>query len=217
MPSLVAAAILFDFDGVLVDSTPAVEAQYHRWAQENGLDAKALMSFAHGVRTVEVVRRWAPHLDAEEETRRIEEREAHDPAVKVMPGAADLLDSIPSGRWGIVTSGGRLLASTRIRMLHLPEPPVLITADDVKQGKPDPEPYLKGAELLGVNPGECIVVEDAPAGIRAAHAAGMRVIAMPSTYPMEGLGEADYVVSGLAQLRVKPIRAEENKQLRVEF
>ena len=217
MPSLVAAAILFDFDGVLVDSTPAVEAQYNRWAQENGLDAKALMSFAHGVRTVEVVRRWAPHLDAEEETRRIEEREADDPAVKVMPGAADLLDSIPSGRWGIVTSGGRLLASTRIRMLHLPEPPVLITADDVKQGKPDPEPYLKGAELLGVNPGACIVVEDAPAGIRAAHAAGMRVIAMPSTYPMEALGEADYVVSGLAQLRVKPIRAEENELLRVEF
>src|SRR5579871_4801098 len=110
MTSLRACAILFDFDGVLVDSTPVVAAQYARWAREHGLKAEELVNFAHGVRTVEVVRRWAPHLDAEEETRRIEEREALDPAVVVMPGALDLLHSIPHGRWGIVTSGGRLLA-----------------------------------------------------------------------------------------------------------
>jgi mannitol-1-/sugar-/sorbitol-6-phosphatase len=217
MPSLVADAILFDFDGVLVDSTSVVAAQYTRWAQEHGLDAEALVNFAHGVRTIEVIRKWAPQLDAEEETQRIEEREAEDPAVKVMPGAAELLRSIPKGRWGIVTSGGRLLASTRIRVLHLPEPATLVTADDVRNGKPDPEPYLKGAELLGVNPKDCVVIEDAPAGIRAAHAAGMRVISMPSTYPVEHLNEADYLVAGLAQICVKQPRSGEKGSLQLEF
>jgi sugar-phosphatase len=217
MPSLVADAILFDFDGVLVDSTSVVAAQYTRWAQEHGLDAAALVSFAHGVRTIEVIRQWAPHLNAEEETRRIEEREAEDPAVKVMPGAVDLLRSIPQGRWGIVTSGGRLLATTRIRVLHLPAPSVLVTADDVQRGKPDPEPYLKGAELLRMKPENCIVIEDAPAGIRAAHAAGMQVISMPSTYPIEQLSEADYLIEGLAQLRVTPLQAGAIASLQVEF
>lgn len=202
MSSLQASAILFDFDGVLVDSTPVVAAQYTRWANEHGLPAEALVKFAHGVRTIEVVRQWAPHLDAEQETRRIEEREAEDLAVIVMPGAIQLLQSIPRGRWGIVTSGGRLLASTRIRVLGLPEPAVLVTADDVARGKPDPEPYRKGAQLLGMKPEDCIVVEDAPAGIRAAHAAGIRVISLPSTYAVEDLAEADYLVAGLAQIRV---------------
>lgn len=202
MPVLPCAAILFDFDGVLVDSTPVVAAQYTRWAREHALDPDALVQFAHGVRTIEVVRKWAPHLNAEEETRRIEEREAEDPAVKVMPGALDLLRSIPSGRWGIVTSGGRLLASTRIRVLGFPEPAVLVTADDVAHGKPDPEPYLQGARRLGVQPADCLVIEDAPAGIRAAHAAGIRVISMPSTYAVEDLSEADFLVAGLAQVHV---------------
>ena len=202
MSSLQASAILFDFDGVLVDSTPVVAAQYTRWANEHGLPAEALVKFAHGVRTIEVVRQWAPHLDAEQETRRIEEREAEDLAVIVMPGAIQLLQSIPHGRWGIVTSGGRLLASTRIRVLGLPEPAVLVTADDVARGKPDPEPYRKGAQLLGMKPEDCIVIEDAPAGIRAAHAAGIRVISLPSTYAVEDLAEADYLVAGLAQIRV---------------
>jgi len=215
MPSLSASAILFDFDGVLVDSTTVVAAQYTRWAQEQGLDAEALVNFAHGVRTVEVIRQWAPHLDAEAETKRIEEREAHDPAVTVMPGAVDLLKSLPQGRWGIVTSGGRMLATTRIRVLGLPEPSVLVTADDVVRGKPDPEPYTKGAQLLGLKPADCMVVEDAPAGIRAAQAAGMRVISMPSTYPVEALDEADFLVSGLEQVRVQ-LDAHGGK-LRIEF
>ena len=85
--------------------------------------------------------------------------------MSVMPGALNLLGSIPRGRWGIVTSGGRILASTRIRILKLPQPAVLVTADDVQRGKPDPEPYLKGAQLLGFKPQDCVVIEDAPAGI----------------------------------------------------
>ena len=217
MPSLQASAILFDFDGVLVDSTTVVAAQYTRWAAEHGLSAEALVKFAHGVRTIEVVRQWAPHLDAEEETRRIEEREAEDSAVIVMPGAISLLQSIPHGRWGIVTSGGYILASTRIRVLGLPQPAALVTADDVSRGKPDPEPYRKGAALLGMKPEDCMVIEDAPAGIRAAHAAGMRVISLPSTYPVEDLGEADYLVAGLAQIRVTANGADLKAPLLIEL
>lgn len=194
-----------------------VAAQYTRWAEEYGLDADALVKFAHGVRTVEVVRKWAPHLDAEEETRRIEEREAIDPAVRVMPGAIELLQSIPKGRWGIVTSGGRRLASTRIKMLGLPTPSVLVTADDVVRGKPDPEPYRQGAERFGVKPEDCIVIEDAPAGIRSAHGAGMKVISMPSTYAVEELREADFLVAGLREIRVAPESQDGRVWLRVEL
>jgi sugar-phosphatase len=203
MPTLRCAAILFDFDGVLVDSTQVVAAQYTRWAAEHGLDAKALVKFAHGVRTVEVVRHAAPHLDAEEETRRIEEREANDASVVVMPGAVALLRSLPADRWGIVTSGGRVLATTRIRVLGLPEPKVLVTADDVVRGKPDPLPYLEGARLLGMDPKDCLVFEDAPAGIRAAKGAGMTVVSLPTTYPAAELREADYHVTGLDKVRVR--------------
>jgi mannitol-1-/sugar-/sorbitol-6-phosphatase len=217
MPVLLASAILFDFDGVLVDSTRVVAAQYAHWARQHDLDAEALVRFAHGVRTIEVVRKWAPHLDAEAETRNIEQREAEDPAVVVMPGAIELLRSIPHGRWGIVTSGGRHLASTRIRVLGLPEPAALVTADDVTRGKPDPEPYRKGAQLLGRKPEDCIVLEDAPAGIRAAHAAGMRAISMPTTYSIEDLGEADYLVAGLAQIRVRADAEHPNDPLKIEL
>jgi len=217
MPSLQASAILFDFDGVLVDSTAVVAAQYTRWANEHGLPADALVKFAHGVRTIEVVRQWTPHLDAAEETRRIETREAEDPAVVLMPGAINLLRSIPRGRWGIVTSGGRLLASTRIQVLGLPEPAVLVTADDVSRGKPDPEPYQKGAQLLGMKAEDCIVIEDAPAGIRSAHAAGIRVISLPSTYAIEDLAEADYLVAGLPQIRVRPNAGDPKAPLLIEL
>jgi sugar-phosphatase len=217
MSVLRCSAILFDFDGVLIDSTRVVAAQYSRWAQEHGLDAEALVKSAHGVRTVEVVRKWAPNLDAEEETRKIERREADDPDAVVMPGALELLRSIPRGRWGIVTSGGRVLASTRIRVLGLPEPAVLVTADDVSRGKPDPEPYLKGAQLLGMTPQQCIVIEDAPAGISAAQAAGMRVISLPSTFGLEDLKAADYLVAGLAQIHVVKDGAGGEHPLQIEL
>jgi len=197
-------AILFDLDGVLIDSTRVVTLQYRRWAQENGLDPEKVLQTAHGVRTIEVVRIAAPHLDAEAEKAKIEARETADPNIVVMPGAPELLASIPRGRWGVVTSGGRSLATTRMRRLGVPIPDVLVTADDVRRGKPDPEPYLKGAELLQVKPADCLVVEDAVAGIRAAHAAGMKVIALPSTYPPDELQDADTVVTGLDKIQVRP-------------
>ena len=202
MPSFHCSAILFDLDGVLVDSTLAVAEQYTIWARENGLDPAEVMKAAHGVRTVEVIRRVAPHLDAEAETKKIEDREAVVANIIAMPGAVDLLHSIPKGRWCVVTSGTRFLATTRMRKFGIPVPDVLVTADDVKHGKPDPEPYRKGAELLKVDPATCVVVEDAPAGIRSAHAAGMKVISLPSTYPVAELHAADAIVSGLSRIKV---------------
>lgn len=203
MPTFNCAAILFDLDGVLVDSTGSVTRQWQRWAEENRIDPKKVVEIAHGVRSIEIVRQLAPHLDAEAEVRRLEKREAEDhDGVAVMPGAAELIKSIPEGRWCVVTSGTRYLATARLKLANLPMPNVLVSADDVSKGKPDPEPYLMGAKLLGMNPAECLVVEDAPAGIRAAHAGGMKAIAITSTYPASGLQEADAVVKKLAQIKV---------------
>jgi sugar-phosphatase len=197
-------AILFDLDGVLMDSTGSVTRQWSLWAREQNIDPQVVVEIAHGVRTIEVVRRLAPHLDAEAEVKRLEKREADDQeGVSVMPGAADLLKSIPQGRWCVVTSGTRYLA--RLRLGQLPIPEVLVSADDVSRGKPDPQPYLMGAKLLGMNPAECLVIEDAPAGIRAAHAGGMKAIAITSTYPAPALAEAEAVVQRLAQIRVDPV------------
>jgi len=131
----------------------------------------------------------------------------------VMPGAIDLLRSIPEGRWGVVTSGSRLLAANRLRHCGLPVPRVLVTADDVAHGKPHPEPYLKGAERLGFEPADCLVIEDAPAGIQAARAGGMKVIGITSTYTADALEHADAVIGKLGQIR---ITANEVGKLRVE-
>ena len=203
MPTFSCSAILFDLDGVLADSTRAVDREWRDWARRKGVDGDAVMAIAHGVRTVEVIRRVAPHLDAEAEASAIENHEAGDQrGVIVMPGAADLVRSIPEGLWGVVTSGSRLLATNRLRHCGLPVPKVLVTSDDVTRGKPDPEPYLKGAKLLGFSPAECVVIEDAPAGIQSARAGGMKVLGITSTYAANALGHADAVIGKLGQIQV---------------
>jgi sugar-phosphatase len=206
------SAILFDLDGVLIDSTRSVDRQWRAWAREQGIDEEKVIAIAHGVRAIEVIRAVAPHLDAEAELRKLESREADDRVdVAVMPGAIDLVNTIPDGRWGVVTSGTRDLAAARLRLGGLRVPKVLVTAEDVANGKPHPEPYLRGAKLLGVKPQECLVIEDAPAGIRSAHAGGMKVVGFASTYKKEKLGEADAAVDGFEELSV----AVENGCLRV--
>jgi mannitol-1-/sugar-/sorbitol-6-phosphatase len=203
MPQFECSAILFDLDGVLVDSTQSVERLYRVWARENGVDPDYLVRIAHGVRTVEVVKAVAPHLDAEAETLKIEAREAADvEGIYVMPGAVELTASIPEERWGVVTSGRLALATSRLRLAKIPVPQVFVTADVVAKGKPDPEPYLQGAKLMRLNPAECLVIEDAPAGIESGQAAGMRVIAVTSTYPAEKLQTADDVVASLKDIQV---------------
>lgn len=184
------AAILFDLDGVLVDSTRSVERQWRAWAREQGIDGDRVANVSHGVRAIEVVRK-------------LESREADDrDGVTVMPGAIDLVRAIPDGRWCVVTSGTRHLATARLQLAGIPLPNVLVTADDVTRGKPHPEPYLKGAQLLGVNPIECLVIEDAPAGIQSARAGGMKAIGLTSTYPASALTQAKLVIKSLAQIQI---------------
>jgi mannitol-1-/sugar-/sorbitol-6-phosphatase len=207
MTTFLCSAILLDLDGVLVDSTGSVERHWRIWARKRGIDEEKVVAIAHGVRALEVIRRAAPHLDAEAELRRLEQEESDDHHLLVaMPGAIDFVRSIPAGRWGVVTSGSRHLAADRLRLVGVPDPPVMVTADDVTNGKPHPEPYLKGAKLLRVKPEECLVIEDAPAGIRSAHAGGMRVVGFASTYEKEKLAEADAVVGAFHDLSVTVTR-----------
>jgi sugar-phosphatase len=203
MPTFSCSAILFDLDGVLVDSTRAVDREWREWARRKGIDGDAVMAIAHGVRSLEVIQWVAPHLHVEAEVRELENREAdHQEGVSVMPGAVALVDALPEGRWGVVTSGTRLLASARLQFCGLPVPKVLVTADDVVHGKPHPEPYLKGAERLGFPPADCLVIEDAPAGIEAARAGGMKVVGITSTYAADALTHAHAVIGKLGQIRI---------------
>src|ERR1700692_528183 len=199
------SAILFDLDGVLIDSTRSVDRQWRAWAREKGIDEEKVMAIAHGVRSIEVIRAVAPHLDAVPEVQWLESHEAEDQSdVTVMPRAAELIRAIPDGHWCVVTSGTRYLATARLRLGGVPVREVLVTADDVATGKPHPEPYLKGAELLGFEPAQCLVIEDAPAGIRSAHAAGMNAIGLTSTYPADALKDANATVKRLGQIEGTP-------------
>ena len=203
MPTFKCSAILFDLDGVLMDSTPSVSRQWSLWARENNIDPQKAVELVHGRPTIEGVRLVAPHLDVEAEAKKIEQREIEDTeGVVVMPGAAELLKSLPPERWCVVTSGTRRLAMSRLKAGNLPVPEVLISADDVVNGKPNPEPYLKGASLLKMKPEECLVIEDAPAGIDAAHAAGMKVVGLMTTYPAAALQGADAIARALADVSV---------------
>jgi sugar-phosphatase len=164
------------------------------------------MRVAHGVRSVETIQQVAPHLDAEAEAAWLTVAEVADTeGVTAMPGAYALLASLPPDAWTIVTSGGRELAQARLRAAGLPIPAQIVTADDVTQGKPAPEPYLLGAQRLGVAPARCLVIEDAPAGIQAGRRAGMPVLSIASTHtPDELLATgATVVVARIADLRVK--------------
>ena len=198
MPTFLCQAILFDLDGVLVDSTPCVTRIWSEWARKHGLDPGHVVHAAHGQRTIETVRKVAPNLDAQRETDQIEQQEVDDTeGLQVVPGAGELLAALPPARYAVVTSGTRRLATRRLQVAGLPVPSAMITADDVTRGKPDPEPYLAGARLLGFAPGQCLVFEDAPSGIRSAKAAGMIAIAVPTTYQAEELTEANTIVPSL--------------------
>ena len=195
-------AILFDLDGVLVDSQAVVVRTWQEWAVEKDLDAGRILEVAHGRRPAEVVRLFAPHLDADAEARELERMETNDlEGVLEIEGARELLSSLPADGWTVVTSGTRVLASGRMQHVGLPLPERFVSADDVESGKPHPEAYLKGAEILGVSPEACVVVEDAPSGVSSAKSAGMRVIAVATTYREDDLHEADAVVASLTDFQ----------------
>jgi sugar-phosphatase len=199
------SALLFDLDGVLIDSTPAVARVWTRWAVEHGFDPETVVHKAHGRPSRITIRELLPHADVDLENREVERREIEDlDGVVLLPGAGQLVDSLPPDRWTIATSCTRPLAEVRLRAAGLPIPMNMITSSDVKIGKPDPEPFLKAAAKLGFAASDCIVVEDAAAGVRAGKAAGARVIAFLTTMTRRDLEDAgaDWIVRNCADIAV---------------
>jgi mannitol-1-/sugar-/sorbitol-6-phosphatase len=187
-------AILFDMDGTLVNSAACVERIWKSWAHRQGIELSRVLSVSHGRRAIDVLPELAPHLDASSEAMLLdaEELNASD-TVEPIAGAAALLRSLPSERWAVVTSAPRKLAALRLRCAGLPDPPLLVCAEDVTLGKPDPAGYLLASKLLGTDPQECLVIEDTPPGILAGRAAGMQVLALSTTFPAANLLDASCV------------------------
>lgn len=205
MSQIQCEALLFDMDGVLINSTPAVARVWRRWAIERGFNPEEVVERAHGRPSLTTVKEYLPHANHEVENREVERREIEDlEGVVPLPGALELLASLPLDRWTIVTSCTRSLAEVRIRAAALPLPKTLITSNDITNGKPHPDPYLKGAAKLGFHASECVVVEDVPAGVRAGKMAGARVIAFTTTVEAVNLRQAgaDWVLSSCADIRL---------------
>ena len=199
-------ALLFDMDGVLIDSTQAVARVWRQWALEHGFNPEEAVSRAHGRPSLASVREFLPNSDHEAENREVERREMADlEGVIPLPGSVELLNALPPDRWTIATSCTRGLAEVRLRAAGLPTPKRMITASDVTNGKPNPEPYLKAAAILGFDPNKCVVVEDAPAGVRAGRSAGARVIGFPTIVGPDELLEAgaNWTVRNCAQISPK--------------
>jgi sugar-phosphatase len=196
-------ALLFDLDGVLADTTELVERSWAQWAESRGLDTD-FASRVHGRPTLEIVSDVAPELDARAEADDVERREEDGlDGITAVDGALELVASVPASSWAVVTSGNKSQAAARLGAIELKPPDVVITSEDVDNGKPHPAPYLSAARKLGVSPQECVVFEDAPAGIAAARAAGMASIAVTTTMDPQALEAADHVVSSLRQVRVE--------------
>ena len=191
---------LFDIDGTLVDSSAAVERAWRRVSQEFGVDTDAVLAACHGRRSVDTVREFFPPADQPAAQKRIDELELADRDVAACRGAADLLASLDGQPWAAVTSGPRPLMTARLAAAGLAVPRVLVTAEDVRRGKPAPDGYLLAARELAVSPTSCVVVEDSPAGVAAGQAAGALVAAVTTTHPAAALSAADLVVAGLPEV-----------------
>ena len=202
------SGLLFDMDGVLVSSIASANRCWRQWAALYDVAVAPDYEIPHGTRAVDIIRGLRPDLDdagVAAGLRVIEDLEIADTAdLKVLSGVRELLASLPADRWTIVTSASRRLMVGRLKAADLPFPDELITGDDVVKGKPDPEPYRKGAALLGFAPEDCIVVEDAPAGVGSGKAAGSTVLAVLGTHEQADLraAGASLVVSSLADLKV---------------
>ncbi|MHB1701542.1 MAG: HAD-IA family hydrolase [Acidobacteriaceae bacterium] len=193
--------LLFDMDGVLISSIGSVERCWARWADHYRVDRERALTITHGRRAIDTVRTLRPDIDPVEGLRVIEDMEVLDMGdLVVLPGVAQLLSALPADRWTIVTSATTRLMTARLSHAGLPLPERMITGDMVVNGKPHPEPYIRGAEILGFAPQDCIVVEDAPAGVGAGKAAGSRVLAVMGSYPIAELHAADWVISSLEQM-----------------
>jgi sugar-phosphatase len=207
--SIETKGLLFDMDGVLISSTGSVVRCWRRWCAMYGVPGAETFEVPHGTRAVDIVRTLKPEfgeVQVADALRAIEDLEIEDTAdVKVLPGVKALLESLPEQRWAIVTSCTRRLLVARLAAAGLPLPPRIISGDMVARGKPDPEPYRRGAELLGFAPGDCVVVEDAPSGVAAGIAAGCRVMGVLGTHSAEELREATWIVNSLLQVEASAI------------
>lgn len=191
MTQIHCSALLFDMDGVLINSTPAAARVWRNWAIEHHFNPEEVVTRSHGRPSIVTVREYMPDADHEAENRIVERREMEElEGVVAIPGARELLAQLPEDRWTIVTSATRPLAEVRLRAAGLPIPDRIVTANDIQQGKPHPEPYLKAAAALGFPAKDCVVVEDVPAGIQAGLSAGARVIALMTTYGGDMLKKA---------------------------
>lgn len=177
------AAFLFDMDGTLLNSIPSAVRAWTTWGQRHGIDLDELFRVMHGVRAIETIRRFAPHVDAQAEFEWLLQAEMDDVAdVTEIAGAAAFLRALPADRWAIVTSAPRVLAEVRLAAANLSPATTMITADDVTRGKPAPDCFLLAAQRLGVDAADCLVFEDAPAGIAAGEAAGADVMVVTATH-----------------------------------
>jgi sugar-phosphatase len=206
MTTVSCQALLFDLDGVLIDSTPAVSRVWRRWALEHNLDPQTVVDLAHGRPSRSTIHELLPNSDVAAEDRIVERWEMEDTdGVVFLPGTQRLLESLPRDRWTIATSCTRPLAEVRLRAAGLPIPEKMVTSSEVTHGKPHPEPYLKAAAKLGLAPADCIVVEDAPAGVEAGKAAGARVIGFPTTMKAETLkaAGADWILDNCSAVTLQ--------------
>ena len=208
MTKITCQGLLIDMDGVLVDSTPAVARVWTRWALKHRLDPESTVQLAHGRPSLASIQELLPHADTAVhlvENDWMERAEIEDVAdVVALPGAKALLTSLSPAQFAVVTSATRQLAEVRLRAAGLwDRVEHLVSFDDIRHGKPDPEPYLKGAAALDLPPQSCIVIEDAPSGTRAGKAAGARVLAVRTTTDDRALlaAGADWIANDCSSLR----------------
>ena len=196
------AALLFDMDGTVLTSIAATERVWSRWAEKHGLDVASFLPTIHGMRAIDTVRRLAlPGVDAQAEAQDLFDAEMLDVGgIAPIDGALEFLSSLPHGRWAIVTSASRALAEVRLGAAGIPLPTVLITAEDVERGKPAPDGFRLAADKLGFDVRDCIVFEDAPAGIQAGEAAGATVAVVTTTHSHD-IGTRHPTIDSYSHLR----------------
>ena len=199
------AAVLFDVDGTLVDSTPLVERAARAWAAEYGIDPDEFLSDAHGRRTIDRVADFLPPDQVHDATARLDALESTGTdGITALPGALDLLANLNGLPHAFVTSMDKAQLNLRANVAGVPLPRVVVTAEDVPDGKPDPSGYLQAAAHLGVDPSACVVIEDAPAGIAAGRGAGATVLAVLTSHPEGSLTAAHHTVEDLTHVTAAP-------------
>lgn len=195
--------ILFDMDGVLVSSIGSVERTWEKWARTRGVDPAMAIEAAHGRRAIETVRLLRPDLDDLEELEWLEEMEiADNDGLEMLGGVRRILEILPEKYWTVVTSATDRLARSRMQHGGIPVPARIVSADMVENGKPHPEPYRMGAEILGASPADCLVIEDSASGAMAGHAAGCKVLATLFSHSPESLIDADWIVRSLEEVQM---------------